>query len=161
MAARNSSMRAVNLLSQDGMTIRLGRPGAQALQRGQLLAAGVVRVIARHLVGEGVVAREGRGKNHAGIVAQRVGQSPAVRQLRAFAGGLVTHDQRNAGIAQRVEAHGDRQLGDAIEGSHAIGGNAEFLFQIECAAAACQLDDVRYIGDGLESFRRCRSSPGA
>ena len=45
---------------------------------------------------------------------------------------------------------GDRQLGDAVESGHAVGGNAKFLFQIERAAAARQLDDVRDVIDGLE-----------
>ena len=111
----------------------------------------MVRVIARHLVGEGVVAGERGGKNHAGIVAQSVGQSPAIRQLRAFAGGLLAHYQRNAGVAQGVDARRDRQLRGAVEGGQAIGGNAEFAFQIERAAAARELDDVRHIVDGLES----------
>ncbi len=50
-----------------------------------------VGVVARHLVGERVEAGEHGGEDHAGVVAQGVGQSPAVRQLRAFAGGLVAH----------------------------------------------------------------------
>ena len=45
----------------------------------------------------------------------------------------------------------DGQLRDAIEGGTAVGGNTEFLLQIERAAAARQLDDVRHVVDGFES----------
>ena len=65
-------------------------------------------------------------------------------------GGLVAHDQRDAGIAQCVDTHRDSQVGDAVEGGQAVGGNAEFAFQIECASASRQLDDVRHIVNGLE-----------
>ena len=150
MAARNLVDAPVDLLHQNGMAIRLYLTGEQAFQHSQLLAAGVVRVVARHLIGERVQPGEGGGKNHAGIVAQSVGQSPAIGQLRAFARGLVAHDQRDAGVAQCVDARGDRQLSDTVEGGHAFAGNAEFIFQIERAAAACQLDDVCDTVDGLE-----------
>ncbi len=66
--------------------------------------------------------------------------------------GLVAHDQRDAGIAQGVEANGNRELGDAVEGGAAVGGNAEFIFQIEGASAACQLDDIGDVVDGLEGW---------
>ena len=69
----------VYLLYQTGMTIRPDHASEQAFEHGQLLAAFVVRVIARHLIGERVVSGEGGSKNHAGIVAQNVGQSPALR----------------------------------------------------------------------------------
>ena len=45
-------MRRFDLLHQSGMTIRFNRTGEQAFERGQLLAAFVVRVVARHLIGE-------------------------------------------------------------------------------------------------------------
>ena len=70
--------------------------------------------------------------------------------MRAFARGFIAHDQRDAGVAQCVDARGDRQLGDTVEGGHAFGGNSEFIFQIESASAARQLDDVRDIANGLE-----------
>jgi len=44
----------------------------------------------------------------------------------------------------------NRQLGDAVEGSPAVGGDPEFSFQIECASAARQLDDLRDIINGFE-----------
>ncbi len=114
----------------------------------------MIREVARHFIGEGVAARECRGKDHAGVVAQSFRKNPAILQLRAFGCGLVAHDQRNAGIAQRVDAYRDGQLGCTIKSGQAIGGNAELLFQIERAAASCQLDDVGHIVDGLE----CRAA---
>ncbi len=78
------------------------------------------------------------------------GKSPTVGQLRAFAGGLVAHDQGNSGIAHCVNAHGDRQASDLIECRQALGGDSEFLLQIECATAACQLDDISDILNGVE-----------
>ena len=59
--------------------------GTQALQRSRLLSAGVVGVITRHFIGEGVGSRECRSEDHARVVAQGVRKHPAVRQLRAFA----------------------------------------------------------------------------
>ena len=102
------------------------------------------------IVGEGVVAGKGRAEDHAGIVAHGVGQSPAIRQLRAFGGRLVAHDQRDAGVAQGVDSGADSQAGDAVEGGQVLGGNAEFTFQIEGASAARQLDHVRHVCDGLK-----------
>ena len=104
IAARNSSMLPAYLLHQhDGHSSR--PPGRSRFSSiAQLLAAFVIRVVARHLVGKRVVAGKGRGENHAGIVAQRIGQSPTIRQLRAFGRGLIAHDQRDAGVAQRVDA---------------------------------------------------------
>ena len=70
--------------------------------------------------------------------------------MRAFGGGFIAHDQRNAGVAQCVESHGDRQSRVTVEGGYAFGGNSEFIFQIESAPTARQLDDIRDIGEGLE-----------
>ncbi len=124
--------------------------GRQAFQHGQLFAAGMIGEIARDDFGEGVVTGKSRAENHAGIVPHGVGQSPALGQLRAFAGRLIAHDQRDAGVAQGVDSRGDRQASNPVEGCQVIGGNAEFTFQIESAAAAGQLDDILDIRDGLK-----------
>ncbi len=79
-----------------------------------------------------------------------VGQSPTLGQLRSLGSGLIAHDQRDAGVAQGVEAGGDRQLRDPVESAYAFGGNSELLFQIESASTARQLDDVRDAADGFE-----------
>ena len=122
----------------------------KTLQQGHLLAPGVVGVVARHFVGERIQTRKRGAKNHSRVVAQSVGQGPAVGQLRAFCRGFVALHQWNAGVAQGVEANGNGELSVAVEGGNALGGDAELFLQIECAAAACQLDDVRDITDRLE-----------
>ena len=67
-----------------------------------------------------IVSREGGGKEDPGIVSDFVGQLPAVGELGSLGGGLVAHDQRNARIAQRVDAGTDRQFGDAVERRQAV-----------------------------------------
>ncbi len=145
---------ALNFAFEHGIAIGLSGPDKQGFQRPQLLAAGVIRVVARHFIRERVATRKGRSEDHAGVVAQSVREGPSIRQLRAFARCLVAHDQRNAGIAQGIDSHGDRQLGVAVESRLAVGGNAEFTFQIERTSASCQLDDIGHIVDGFE----CRSA---
>ncbi len=49
-----------------------------------------------------------------------VRQTPAVGQARARGGRLVAQDERDAGVAQGVEAGADRQPGGAVEGREAI-----------------------------------------
>src|ERR1022692_3125397 len=134
------------------MAIRLRQPGAQVFKHGQLLAAGAVLVVTRGLFSERVVARERGGEDHTGVVSKRVGQSPAVGQLRAFAGGLVTHHQWNACVTQCVEPGRDGQLSDAIQRRQAVGGNPEFLLQIKGASAASQFYHIAYSVDGLERW---------
>ncbi len=87
----------------------------------------MVGEIARHDLRERVAAGEGGAEDHAGIVAQGVRQAPAIGQLRAFGRRLVAHDQRDTGVAQGVDAGGNGQAGNPVEGSQVLGGNAEFL----------------------------------
>ena len=94
---------------------------AEAFENGELVAASLVGVVACHFVSERIQARERRGENHAGIVAESVGEGPAIRQLRAFAGFLVAHYQRYAGVAQCIEPGGDGELRVTVEGCEAIG----------------------------------------
>src|ERR1035437_2440527 len=112
----------VQFLPKVRMAVTSG-PGAQAFQQSQLLAALMVFVVAPHYVGEGVTAGEGGAKNYAGIVTHGVWQSPAVRQLGAFGRGLITHDQRDAGVTQRVDSRADSQARDRkstrLNSSHA------------------------------------------
>ena len=78
-----------------------------------------------------VDAREGGGEDHAGVVAQRVRQPPLVGQLGAARRVLVVLDERDAGVAQRVDAGGDRQLRLAPERREAVGVDAELLGEVE------------------------------
>ncbi len=101
--------------------------GAQRLERRQPLPAHVVDGVARHLVGHLLEAREGRGEDHPGVVAQLVGQRPPVGKLRARRRRLVAQDERDPGVAQRVDARGDRQLRVTPERGQAIGIDPELL----------------------------------
>src|ERR1039457_5924887 len=134
------------------MAIRLRQPGAQVLKHVQLLAAGAVLVVTRGLFGERIVTRERGCEDYTGIVSERVGQSPAVGQLRAFAGGLITHHQWNASVTQCVEPGRDGQLSDAVQRGHAVGGNPELLLQIKGASAAGQFYHIAHSVDGLERW---------
>jgi hypothetical protein len=67
-----------DFLAEGGLPIHLRETGAEVVQHGDLFAARVVGVIARHLVGVGVAAGKGGGKNHTGVVTQSVGQPPAI-----------------------------------------------------------------------------------
>ena len=58
--------------------------------------------------------------------------------------------QRDAGVAQRVDAGGDGQAGDAVERGDALRRNAELRAKIERAAARRQLDHVSGIVDRFE-----------
>ena len=77
--------------------------------------------------------------------AQRSGSCVPVR------GRLVVQDERDAGVAQRVDARGDRQLGVAPERGQAVGVDAELLAEVERAGARRQLDDVVGLVDRLEA----------
>ena len=140
----------VDLLPQARLAVRPDHAFAQVLEHGELIAPGVVGVVARHFVGEGVVAREDGGEDHAGVVAQGVGQSPSFGQLRARGGALVTHGQRDTRVAQGVDAGRDGQAGDAVERLDALRLDAELLAKIERAAARRELDHVSRIPDLLE-----------
>ena len=128
----------------------VAHPRAHRLQRAQLFAAAAVDVVALELVGEVVQAGEGGGEDDAGVVAQRVRQPPPVGQLGAQCRGLVAQHQRDAGVAQRVEAGADRQPGRRVERRVAVGVDAELADHIEGALRAGQLDDVGFVVDRLE-----------
>ena len=128
----------------------VGALRAPLLQHRQLLATGMVGIVARHDLGVRVIAREGRAHDHAGVVAEILGQAPAIEKLGSPGCCLVTHDQRDAGIAQGVDSSGNRQACHAIERGDAIGRDTEFAFQIELTAASGELNRVANIVDQLE-----------
>src|SRR5580704_8305972 len=98
------------LLTHRGVSVRTLR--APFFEPGQLLAAGVVGVIARHDLGERVVAGKRRTHNDAGVVAQIVRQTPAVWKLGSLGCGFVAHDQRNTRVAQSVNTGSHGPAGD-------------------------------------------------
>ena len=123
----------------------------QVPQQGELLPATAVLVVARHVLGEGVEAGEGGSEDDPGVVAQRVGKGPAVGQRRPAGRRLVAHHERDARVAQGLEARPDREPGHDVEGGDPLGGDAELLLQVEGPRPAGQLDDVGDVVDGLEA----------
>ena len=71
-------------------------PRPQRLERGEALAAHVIRGVARDLVGHLLEAGERRGVDHPGVVAQLVRERPAVGKLGALGRGLVAQHERDA-----------------------------------------------------------------
>ena len=131
--------------------VAVGDLGPHRFQGGELLAAGIVDPEPGQLVGEVVVAGERRGEDDPGAVAQVVGEHPPVGELAADAGRPVVQHERNAGVAQRVDAGADRQLGLPPEGGDPLGVDAELLAQVELAGPAGELDHVGGAVDRLEA----------
>ena len=143
---------ALDLGEDDGVgAVVVEHARAQRLERVEALSPHVVDRVASDLVGHLLEAREGRGEDHAGVVAQLVGQRPAVRQLRARGRRLVAQHERDAGVVQRVDARGHRELRVAPERLHAVVVDPELLLQVERAGAAGELDDVVEAVDRLEA----------
>ena len=125
-------------------------PGAQRFERGQALAPHVVRGVARHLVGHLLEAGERRGVDHPGVVAHLVRERPTVRELRALGGELVSQHERDAGVAERVDAGGDRKLGVAPERGQPFVVDPELIGRIERARPRRELDHGLETVDRLE-----------
>ncbi len=126
------------------------QPGPDGLELGPLLATGLVGGEGVGLLGELLDAGERRGEDHAGVVAKLVGKAPPLGQLGTEVGRLVAHDQRDAGVAQRVEARADRQLCRSPVGGQAVGVDAELGGQVELTAASGELEHVARAVDRLE-----------
>ena len=143
----------LDLVEDDGIgAVVVEHPRAQRLQRGQALAAHVVGRVPRDLVGHLLEAGKRRGVDDPGVVAQLVRKRPAVRQLGALGRELVAEDERDPGVAKRVDARGDRKLGVASEGRHPIAVDPEFLDRVERPRAGRELDH------GLEAIDRLERS---
>ena len=139
-------------LGQHGcLPVGFGDLGPHCRQRVQLLAARCVEPEAGQLVGEIVVAGEGRGEDDSGVVAQLVGEHPPVGQLGADARRPVVVDERDSGVAQRVDAGADGELGLAPEGGDPVGVDAELLAEVEFTRPPRQLDHVGGAVDRLEA----------
>ena len=133
-----------------GGRLRAGHPSAHGLQGEQLLAAAAVGHVPLDVGGELAVARERGGEDDAGVVAHGLRQAPPVREHRAQGGRSVAHHQRDARVAQGVDAGADRQAGGAVQGRVARGLDAEFLDHVQRRTAAGQLDDAGLVVDRLE-----------
>ncbi len=121
--------------------------GFQFRQPGAPLA---VLVEVGHDLRVGVVTRERGGEQYAGVVPDVVRQHPAVGQLRPLGGGLVAHHQRDSGVAQRVDARADGQLGHAVERGHPVFGKTEIADDVELLRTGREFDHVGRALDVLE-----------
>ena len=117
------------------------------LQLLELDAPRLVLLVARDLVRQLFQAGEGAREDDAGVVAQHVGEAPAVRELGAEVGRAVALHERDARIAQRIDSGADGQLGGAAERGHTVGLDAELGGDVERAGPAGELD---HIGDGVD-----------
>ena len=124
---------------------------AQVFERLKLLLAADVGVVARELLGEAVAAGEGAGKDDAGLVAQRFGQYPPFGQVLAGAGVLVGLHQRDARLAQGVDAGGDGELGGDVEGVDELRRHTILFDKVEWPRPAGELDDLGWVGDRFET----------
>ena len=129
---------------------RVAGDAAQLLQRRQLRPPVLELIVAGKLVGKAVAAGEGRGEDDARLVAQGVGQHPAVGQIGAQTGGAVALHQRDACLAQGVETGGDTELGGDVQRFDELGRDAILFGQVKGAAAPGQLDDIGRFFDYLE-----------
>ncbi len=114
-----------------------GRHAAQFLE---LAAQGPVLVEAGGILGHPVEAGESRGEDHAGLIGQRFGQFPAVRQEGAGGSSFVSHHERDAGVAQGFNAGGNGQLGGNVNRLETVLGDAKLLHRVELAALAGQFE---------------------
>ena len=144
---RSSWMRRSTSAAAGSSSLIRARTASSALSCSRSAA---VDVVALELIGEVVQAGEGGGEDDAGVVAHRLRQPPPVGQLGAQCRGLVVQHQRDAGVAQRVEAGADRQPGRRVQRRVAVGVDAELADHIERCAAAGQLDDLGFVVDRLE-----------
>ncbi len=127
------------------------RVASQIFQRSQLGAAILPGVVALELVGQAVEARESAGEDNASLVAQCLGQHPAIGQEGALGGLMIALHQRDAGLAQGIESGGDCQLGRDIERLDQLRRHAILFGQVERARPRGQLDHLVGVGDRLES----------
>ncbi len=130
---------------------RVGGVLTQLFERSDLLASVLPLVVAPELICHAVAAGEGAGKDDAGLVAQRFGEQPAVRQVSALARRAVGLHERNARLAQCIQPGGNRKLRGDVERLDQLLRDAVFLRQIKVAAAPGQLDHITRVFDYLEA----------
>ncbi|OQC41260.1 MAG: hypothetical protein BWX64_01026 [Acidobacteria bacterium ADurb.Bin051] len=131
---------------------RVGRaPGGERFELGEPGAALLVGAVALQQTDEPVVAREGGAEDDPGLVAQLVGEPPAVGEPAAGGRGLVAQHERQAGIAQRVETGAHREHRGAVERLDPLGRDPEVAGEVEVAGAGRELDHLLRALDRLEA----------
>ena len=144
----------IDLGQRGALPVAVDELGAHRLHRRELLAAGAVDPVAGQLVGEVVVAGEGRGEDRRRCrrARHRGASSGRVAGCRRWWSGSA--DERDAGVAEGVDAGGDGQLRLAPERRDPLVVDAELGAEIELAGTAGQLDHVGRAVDGLEAGAR-------
>ena len=144
---------SVELGGRGGGTGSVGarQAGAHRLEGGELLSAGLVGVVVASVAGEGIQSGKGGGEDHAGVVPKLVGEAPAFREPSPDVRRLVLQDQRDARVAERVEAGRDGHARRALQGGDPLRVDAELPNGVECLRPCCELDDVGGVVDGLEA----------
>ncbi len=103
----------------------------------------LARLVETHDLADDVVEARERGReDHAGLVGHGQRQAPTIGQVAAGGGLAVVAHERNAGVAQRLDAGAHRQRGGDVEHLGALAGDAELLGQVEGALAPSQADHL-------------------
>ena len=140
----------VDLGERDVGPVDVRQADPDRLQLGSLLAPALVGCKGTRFGRELLDPRERGGEDDARVVAQVIGQAPALGQLRAEMCRLVAHGQRDAGVTQGVEAGPDRELRGASVGGHPVGVDTELGAEVERPATGGQLEHVVRAVDPLE-----------
>ncbi len=133
-----------------GLERRVAGSHSELFELGQALPAGLAFVVLLEIPGEGFARREGGREDDTGVVSHRFREGPACRQERASARLAIPHHQRNARVAQRFEAHGDRQLGEVIQRGDPLRRDPELRPQIKGAGTPGELHHAVRVVDGRE-----------
>ncbi len=123
----------------------------EGLELFEALALDAVPVIPLDDLGQGIVPRESGREQNPGVVPDGVGKHPPVGQLRPLRRRLVAHDQRNAGIAERVDPGGDRELRHAVKCGDAVFRESKFAPDVEIPGAGGKFDDIVEAVDRLKT----------
>ncbi len=100
---------------------------AQAFELFQPPSSGLVGLEPLDDLRIGVVSGEGGAEDDSRVVLHFLGERPPRRKLRPGRGGLVSHHERDPGVAQRLDPGGDGQLGHPVQRGHPVGRIAELF----------------------------------
>ena len=138
-------------LDADGLAASIAEASSKGLKLAEEHTLRMVLEVGAELSRVHVEPRKRRAENHTGVIAHRLGQTPAFRQLRALRGGLVVHHQRNTGIAKRFDPRCHGHPRGRVHGVHSLLRNPEVGRQRDVPTPPGKLDDLGRRVDRLES----------
>ena len=97
-----------------------------------------------------IVPRERRGEDHSRVCAHLLGQLPSRRHLLALAGRVVSLDERNLGVLQRLNARCKGELRRDVQRSNPIGVDAVLLREIKVGFDSSEANDLLALLNSLE-----------